>query len=228
MNEQSRERLCIAIPIPPQDRYANYFNALQALGAEGVKAAADIDPNDCDGLLLPGGADVDPARYNQPNIGACDVDPALDELQLAVLDRFFQANKPILGICRGHQLLNAYLGGTLIQDVPNHRVHDWDRGLSADKAHVTRAEPGSWVEALYGRRFWTNSAHHQAVLLPGPGVVVDQRALDGVVEATHCPGRRVFSVQWHPERMCFAHRRVDTVDGSVIIGWFLSQCASAR
>ena len=222
-----KARLRIAIPIPPQDKYLNYFNALEALGAEGVKAAADVDPAEYDGLLLPGGADVDPARYNQPNIGAHEIDPALDALQFAALDRFFRAGKPVLGICRGHQVLNAYMGGTLIQDLPNARVHDWDRGLSADKAHATFAEEGSWIAALYGRRFWTNSAHHQAVLLPGPGVAVDQHGPDGVVEATHCPGRPVFSVQWHPERMCFAHRREDTVDGSVLIGWFLTQCREA-
>ena len=217
-------RLRIAVPIPPQDQYLNYFNALEALGAQGVKAAADADPAGFDGLLLPGGADVDPARYNQPNIGAREIDPALDELQLAVLDSFFRAGKPVLGICRGHQLVNAYLGGTLIQDLPNARVHNWDKELSADRAHATVSEPGSWIDALYGRRFRTNSAHHQAVLQPGPGVVADQYGPDGVIEATHCVGRPVFSVQWHPERMCFARRRADTVDGSVLIGWFLSQC----
>ena len=222
MHEEARLR--IAVPIPPQDKYLNYFNALEGLGAQGVKVPADADPVEFDGLLLPGGADVDPARYNQPNIGSRDVDPALDALQLAVLDRFFRAGKPVLGICRGHQLLGAYLGGTLIQDLPNQRLHVWNRRDSADRVHVTVAEPGSWIEALYGRRFWTNSAHHQALLQPGPGVVIDQRGPDGVVEATHCPGRPVFSVQWHPERMCFDHRREDTVDGSAIIGWFLSLC----
>ncbi|MBR3502875.1 MAG: gamma-glutamyl-gamma-aminobutyrate hydrolase family protein [Clostridia bacterium] len=222
MNEEARLR--IAIPIPPQDKYLNYFNALEALGAQGVKAAADADPAEFDGLLLPGGVDVDPARYNQPNIGAQEIDPALDALQFAVLDRFFRAGKPVLGICRGHQVLNAYLGGLLLQDVPNARVHKWDANNSADRVHATVAEPGSWIEGIYGRRFRTNSAHHQAVLRPGPGVVVDQRGPDGVVEATHCPDRPAFSVQWHPERMCFEHRRADTVDGSAVIGWFLARC----
>ncbi|MBQ8953579.1 MAG: gamma-glutamyl-gamma-aminobutyrate hydrolase family protein [Clostridia bacterium] len=223
MSREAR-KLTIAIPIPPEDRYANYFDALEALGAQGVKVTAGVDPADCDGLLLPGGADVDPARYNQPNIAAYDVNPGLDALQWAALDSFFKAGKPILGICRGHQLLNAYMGGLLIQDVPSRRFHDWAAGQTTDKAHCTVAEPGSWIEALYGRRFWTNSAHHQAVLRPGPEVIVDQHSLDGVIEATHHQTRPAYSVQWHPERMCFKHRRPDTVDGSVLIGWFLDLC----
>ena len=214
----------IAIPIPPEDKYPNYFAALEALGAQGIKASADIDPAELDGLLLPGGGDVAPARYGQEMNGSDEPDLALDELQFAVTDRFFRAGKPILGICRGHQLLNVYFGGTLIQDLPSGGIHDWDKGKSADKVHLTEAVPGSWIDALYGRSFPTNSAHHQAVDRPGSGLIVDQRSSDGVVEAMHHECGYVYSVQWHPERMCFAHRREDTVDGSVIIGWFLKQC----
>ena len=219
--------LKIAIPIPPEDRYPNYFAALEALGAQGVKAPADVDPSRLDGLLLPGGDDVDPRRYGQEMRGAVDPDPALDALQLAVIDRFYRAGKPIFGICRGHQLLNVYFGGTLIQDLPNGRIHDWDEGKSEDKAHETRALPGSWVAALYGERFPTNSAHHQAVDRLGTGMIVDQYGPGGVIEAAHHESGRVFSVQWHPERMCFEHRREDTVDGSVVLRWFLEQCAEA-
>lgn len=214
----------IAIPIPPEDNYPNYFAALKALGAEGIKAPRDADPAAFSGLLLPGGDDVDPANYRQPINGAVDPDPQLDALQLAVIDRFFRAGKMIFGICRGHQLLNVYFGGTLIQDLKNGKIHDWDQGQRTDKAHLTSALPGSWVEKLYGPRFPTNSAHHQAVDELGKGLIVDQYAEDGVIEAAHHENGRVFSVQWHPERMCFQHRREDTVDGSVILEWFLRQC----
>ncbi len=214
----------IAIPIPPEDRYPNYFAALEALGSEGVKVPADADPAEYDGLILPGGDDVNPALYHQPMNGAGDPDPALDALQMSVVDRFYKAQKPILGICRGHQLLNVYFGGTLIQDLPNGGIHDWDRGQSADKVHLTVAEPGSWIESIYGRSFFTNSAHHQAVDRVGNGLVVDQHSSDGVIEAMHHTCGYIFSVQWHPERMCFGHRREDTVDGSRIIGWFLERC----
>ena len=220
--------LKIAIPIPPEDRYPNYFAALEALGAEGVKVSADADPGEFDGLLLPGGGDVHPALYHQEINGASDIDQALDDLQWKVLDRFVRAGKTVFGICRGHQLINVYYGGTLIQDLPNGSVHDWDPGDNRDKAHDTYAEPGSWVSLLYGERFPTNSAHHEAVDRIGEGLVIDQRSEDGVTEAMHHRNGHVFSVQWHPERMCFRHRREDTVDGSIVLAWFLRQCELRR
>ncbi|MBR4360822.1 MAG: gamma-glutamyl-gamma-aminobutyrate hydrolase family protein [Clostridia bacterium] len=218
----------IAIPIPPQDRYPNYFSALSALGAEGIKASAEADPSDFDGLLLPGGGDICPAYYRQETAGAADMDPALDALQFAVVDRFFKAGKMIFGICRGHQLLNVYFGGTLIQDLQNGKMHDWEQGFSMDKVHMTEALPGSWIAGIYGLRFPTNSAHHQAVDQLGKGLTADMYAPDGIIEAAHHESGRVFSVQWHPERMCFDHRREDTVDGSKVIRWFLDRCLSAK
>ena len=220
--------LKIAIPIPPEDRYPNYFAALEALGAAGVKVSAESDPAEYDGLLLPGGGDVQPSLYGQEVLGSSDIDPALDGLQWKVLDNFVKAGKPVFGICRGHQLINVYFGGTLIQDLPNGSIHDWDKGDNRDKAHGTAAEPGSWLSGLYDARFPVNSAHHQAVDRVGEGLVVDQRSEDGVIEAMHHRNGRVFTVQWHPERMCFRHRREDTVDGSIVLQWFLRQCEACR
>ena len=216
--------LRIAIPIPPEDRYPNYFAAMEAFGAEGIRVPADADPAGFDGLMLPGGGDVDPARYGQQTAGSLDPDPALDELQFSVTDRFFRAGKVIFGICRGHQLLNVYFGGTLIQDLPTSGMHDWDEGKSEDKAHEVSALPGTWLEAVYGPRFSVNSAHHQAADRLGNGLVADLYAPDGVVEGMHHENGRVFGVQWHPERMCLKHRREDTVDGGAVLRWFLQRC----
>ena len=217
--------LRIAIPIPPSFSYPNYFAALSALGAEGMRLGPDMGIDGFDGLLLPGGDDISPALYGQEMRGAIDPDPALDRLQLNALDAFFRAGKPILGICRGHQLINVYFGGTLIQDIQGGSMHDWDQGLSQDKAHLTVAFSNSWLGRLYGSCFPTNSAHHQAVDQPGRGLIVDQLAADGLVEGMHHASGRVLSVQWHPERMCFSKRRSDTVDGSAALIFFLKMCA---
>ena len=216
--------LKILIPIRPEDRYPNYFAALEALGAEGVKAGAEADPHAFDGLLLPGGEDVDPACYGQEMAGSMKPDPQLDRMQLKLADRFFKAGKMILGVCRGHQVLNVYFGGTLIQDIPTRKNHDWEEGQARDKAHMTDALPGTWIAGLYGLHFPTNTAHHQAIDRLGKGLYADQYAPDGIIEAAHHESGRVFSVQWHPERMCFQHKREDTVDGSILIKWFLEQC----
>ena len=222
---KERLRVRIAIPIPPEDKYPNYFAALQALGSEGVKVDVAVDPMAFDGLLLPGGDDVDPANYGQGMNGAQTPDPPLDALQLTVIRRFYRAGKPIFGICRGHQLLNVFFGGTLVQHLPTHQTHDWDEGSRTDKAHAVTCVGESWLEGLYGHRFVVNSAHHQAVDAPGAGIVIDLRADDGVVEAAHCECAPVWSVQFHPERMAFAHRRPDTVDGAAVLQWFLARCA---
>lgn len=214
----------IAIPIPPEMAYPNYFTAIRNLGGEAERVAEDADPGRYDGLLLPGGGDIDPARYGQGMNGAMDPDPALDALQWAVLRRFDRAEKPVFGICRGHQLINVYFGGTLIQHLENSGMHARDMELAMDRAHQTAAVKGSWIDALYGEHFATNSAHHQAVDRPGTGLVIDQRSVDEVVEGMHHENGRIFSVQWHPERMCFQHRREDTVNGEIILAWFLRLC----
>ena len=223
MDLQRQKKLRLALPILSEENYRNYFTALDALGAAGVPTGADANPADFDGLLLPGGGDVDPSFYHQKNTLSRDIDRALDEMQFRALDRFLSAGKPILGICRGHQILNVYLGGTLIQHLPDGR-HARDAGMPRDKAHLTLAERGSWIGSLYGPRFFTNSSHHQAVDTVAPDLIVDQRAEDGVIEGMHHARLPVFSVQWHPERMCFVHRRADTVDGSALLEWFLKQC----
>ena len=219
--------LRIAIPVL-SDQFENYLNALSACGGEGrlIFTPEDADPASFDGLLLPGGADVDPACYHETVHGAVNTNPDLDRLQLAVLDRYYKAGKPIFGICRGHQLLNVYFGGTLIQDLPTSGTHAWDREHEADRVHGNRAND-SWISGLYGNSFSTNSAHHEAVERLGKGLVVDMWSDDGVVEAMHHENMRIFSVQWHPERMCLKHKREDTVDGSKVIRFFMDLCSKA-
>ncbi len=228
MSEKQRKTLRIGVPIPPEKPYTNYFEALRALGAEGVVVAADTDPSGFDGLLLPGGGDLAPERYHQENRGSKGIDEALDTLQLTAADRFIRAGVPAFGICRGHQLLNVLFGGTLIQHLETLIRHPREENSTEDQVHAVTAVPGSWIEGLYGHVFSVNSSHHQAVDVPGDGMVMDLYAEEGVVEAMHHASLPIWSVQWHPERMSFAFRRQDTVDGEKVLRYFLEQCEKHR
>ena len=176
----------------PAGKFANYEKALVSLGAEVER----ISPEGCSGLLLPGGGDVDPARYGQKNLGSMNIDPERDRREWALLDRFLPLRLPVLGICRGCQVLNVYLGGTLRQDIEGHkRLED-----GSDRLHASRTDD-PMLKALYGPRFVVNSAHHQAVDRPGDGLRAVQWAEDGTVEALRHERLPVLAVQWHPERL---------------------------
>lgn len=218
----NEKKLRIAIPAPESD-IPNYLAALRALGAEPVPVDAECSADGFDGLLLPGGVDVDPANYHRANVACGTTKPSLDAWQLTVLDRFVKQQKPVFGICRGHQVINVYFGGTLIQHVPGAERHARDAGASVDKVHMSHAEPGSFLAQLYGTNFAINSAHHQASDDVAPVLHVVQHSDDGLVEAAVHQSLPVWSVQWHPERMCFAHKRSDTVDGSLVLQFFLDR-----
>lgn len=218
------EKLTIAIPVLPGANIQNYLNALARAGAQAVVSNDLSDFAACRGLLLPGGWDADPDLYGQPNRGSQHIDRRLDDLQLAALDRFVKAARPVLGICRGHQLINVYFGGTLIQHLPTACRHQRDEGSSLDKIHGTSAAPDSILARLYGTDFPVNSSHHQAVDAPGDGLEITQYADDNTVEGFQHNTLPVLGVQWHPERMTGSHARPDTPDGGKVFEYFIKNC----
>ena len=199
-----------------REKLANYASALEGCGAECVFSLDVEEALDCQGLLLPGGGDIDPARYGQPSAGSEAPDLQRDAAELELVSRFLAWGRPILGICRGIQLLNVALGGDLIQDIPTAADHKHD-AVRGDRVHGVEAAPGSFLEGLYGSAFPVNSAHHQALGQVAPGLRV-------AIEAVEWPEKRIYGVQWHPERMSFALRREDTVDGRPIFDFFLGLC----
>ena len=214
--------LKIAVPTNRPQAVANYLDALSQLGACG-DAGSSFDPDGFDGLLLPGGYDVNPVRYGKARIPQEIVDDDLDEIQFDVLARFLEAEKPVFGICRGHQLLNVAFGGTLVQHLPTAEKHV-SFPDKTDNVHTVHILRDSFLYPLYGAVCAVNSSHHQGIDIPGKGLRVAMRSEDGVIEAVAHDSLPVWSVQWHPERMCFARRRNDTVDGSDVLRFFLDQC----
>ena len=172
------------------ERFGNYVRALERAGG---RACFDGTPEDCAGLLLPGGGDMEPWRYGQTNTASRDLDPARDALELELLERFTALGKPVLGICRGMQSINVFFGGTLFQDIPGHA-----KLRGADRTHPVRTAPGIFA-ALDAVE--VNSAHHQALDRAGSGISVEQWAADGVAEALRHTRLPVWGVQWHPERL---------------------------
>jgi len=207
--------------------HENYLLALRENGAVPVAVDGEIDPGEYDGLLLPGGGDIDPGRYGQERLPACgEPDPALDERQLRALEAFAAAGKPVLGICRGLQLVNVGFGGTLLQHLP--RAADHMKRNGADNAHGTVADAGGWIFGLYGGNPVVNSAHHQGVDRLGEGLRAAQWAPDGVVEALEHERLPIFAVQWHPERMRGRLRREGLADGDGVFLDFVKRCGRER
>ena len=181
--------------------FADYARGVYAAGGMPVHLPLDADPADwvhhLDGLVLTGGADIDPARYGHANT-ASDVEPARDTVEFALYETALADGIPVLGICRGFQLINIHAGGTLHQDVPAHARYDLPPSTAV---HELAIEPGSIVHALFGDSHRVNSLHHQTAAELGTGLRVTARAEDGTPEAIEVAGERVLAVQWHPEMM---------------------------
>jgi gamma-glutamyl-gamma-aminobutyrate hydrolase PuuD len=175
----------IAVLLPPQEH-----------GAEAVIERLDA-------LVLTGGSDLTPERYRQqPHPSTTVVRPWRDEWELRLLAGALAAGLPVLGVCRGAQVLNVALGGTLDQHVPDrlgHQGHCPAPGVFGQTRVTLR--PGSALAGLLGPEVKVDCYHHQALGEVAPGLEVTGRADDGTVEAVELPGRGfVLGVQWHPEQ----------------------------
>lgn len=192
--------------------YGNYITALERMNLTPVLITPAHSSSArrrlvelCDGLVLTGGDDIDPARYGEePRPEVEMVDRGRDEMEFEVLGHALARDLPVLGVCRGHQLLNVHFGGTLYQDIgaqlglgSHEQTTDWSQ-----HHHTVRVTEGTRIQTCMGiDHFEVNSFHHQAVKDVAPGLRVTASSEDGVVEALEADGHRwVMGVQWHPER----------------------------
>jgi putative glutamine amidotransferase len=154
-----------------------------------------------DGLILAGGGDLDPASYGaEPDSEPIGARPERDRFELALARRALELDMPLLGICRGMELLNVALGGTLEQELPEAQIHLHTPGQFTD--HQVRLEPGSLAATAVGaERISVRSHHHQGVAELGAGLVVTGHSVpDGIAEAIELPARRwTLGVLWHAE-----------------------------
>ncbi len=163
--------------------------------------------NRFNGFVLSGGGDVDPALYSgHLDTTIHSIDPERDAFELALIPLVRATDKPLLAICRGMQVLNVALGGSLYEDIasalPAAQRHDWYPNYPRDYlAHTVEIEPGSRLARILGtHKLRTNSLHHQAIRQPAPALDVVAYAEDGVIEAVEQPEKRfAIGVQWHPE-----------------------------
>ena len=191
----------------------DYLDAVVGAGAIPVVIAPDATPaadlvaSRLDGLMLVGGADVDPANYGEtPLNDTVSPGPERDALEMALLHSALDRGLPVLAICRGHQVLNVARGGSLWQDLPTQQpdgVPHRQAGEPHTIGHELRVAPGSLLHQIVGsERLGANSFHHQAVRTLGHGLRPTAWSVDGLVEALEDPSHPfVLGVQWHPEEM---------------------------
>ena len=177
----------------------------------------------CDGLLLTGGEDINPALMNEkPLNSSVKWDDIRDDFEMRLFSAFMEKGKPVFGICRGSQVINVAMGGSLYQDLVEQLgyVH-----MNAEIRHGVRAEKGSLLERLFGESFNVNSTHHQAVKDLAPGLVCTARSVEGIVEGFEHQSLPVFATQFHPERLTNIMWDSRTPDFAPLFKYFVDLCA---
>ena len=190
---------------------SKYTASLRRAGAKAVWIKTDdLDKAieqmlQCDGLLLSGGEDIDPKRYGQAVTEKCGkIVAQRDHAEMKMLEAYLSTGKPILGICRGEQLLNVFFGGTLHQDIKEISTCNHDDYPHKDLGNhtVTIAGGSKLAQIMRQNQLRVNSLHHQAVDKPGDGLIVGAVSEDGIIESIeHATHRFCIGVQWHPEHM---------------------------
>lgn len=207
-----------------------YAEAIRAAGGLPVLAVDAVRASDyasvAQGLVLTGGKDVSPALYGQSTIHpATRTDPLRDEMELALLRAFIEAGKPVLGICRGFQLINVHYGGSLFQHLPDLTEQNHEGGAMHKIEIVTDSALGS----MFGSQAYVNSYHHQGVKTLGNQLrataFTNLKNDHLLIEALEHEIHNVLAVQWHPERMAGINAKKELADMLPLFSWFVKSCS---
>jgi len=216
-------------------RFSNnesYSKAVQAAGGGPILIPHQEEPAELrriyevlDGILLPGGLDIHPKYFGQDPHPALDpVDVGLDVAETTMLPWALEDDMPVLGICRGEQVLNVVMGGTLIQDIYteypttiDHR-ESFKRKIRDYLAHDIAVDPNSRLRGFVDAdRVWVNTSHHQSVDRVAPGLVATAWSPDGIIEAVESPNHFfVMAVQCHPEELWRKHQWARNLFGAFV------------
>lgn len=192
----------------------NYEHYVLSIPATPLVTLSPGELSGCDALILPGGGDINPYLFQEENTASQDIDTELDILQLQSLEFALRHSLPVLGICKGMQLINVAFGGTITQHLPTAEIHRYKDG---DQYHATTISAGSCLHTLYGKHLVVNSAHHQGVRKIGSGLKPIQWCdADNCVEAIVHETLPVLGLQWHPERL----------QDDTLLTYFVSLCGS--
>lgn len=207
------QRPKILISISQTTNGKDYAEAIAKAGGKPHLAYCYRGKESFAALLLAGGGDLAPIYFGEEDHGSHPPDPLRDETEIALCEEFVIARKPILGICRGCQILNVYFGGTLIQDLPSYHHH-------LNTCHSVVNIKNSIANALFGKEMLVRSNHHQAIGKLGKGIRITQYARrDSVIEGFAHKSLPILATQWHPEKIC-----TDVTDTAPLFQHFLSLC----
>lgn len=206
------------------DKYDDYLEAMERLGAEAFLSVAPEDLAGADLLILPGSSqDMNPKLWGEKDTCSNDINDELDALQRKLLELAVEQGKPALGICRGMQFINVFFGGTLIQDLTCAEEH---KARTPEQYHRVLHLPGTFAQELYGDSSEVNTRHHQGIGKIGEGLEVVSVWNDGedsVVELFAHRRYTMIGAQWHPEKMFLYGDDEQKVDGEKLLRYFLAQ-----
>lgn len=214
-----------------QSVISSYADAIIKNGGLAYLLTIDLDSideivNDFDGLVVTGGVDITPSLYQQEAI-ACDDNYHYDcdLFDIALIKAFMSANKPILGICRGLQIINVVCGGSLYQDIDTYYCNldgkHKHNAIDGKLSHKVKIDDSSILfEIIKEKEILVNSYHHQAIKDLGRNLLISAKSDDGIIEAIE--GNNILAVQWHPERIC------DIENQNKIFSYFIDKCSLKR